>query len=198
MPGLSEITDWKEFERLCADLLDAEGFTIQDEAHVDRSGVDFVAVEEYRSHDPRRVIKVKWRVQCKHFRSGANVGRKEIEEILVGFEATRAPDEGLLVMVSADYTEPASAVIDRYVETHPSVKIALWNGRHLLTRLDRHPHLLERYGVMQPSSQYVPLFKPLSGLAQGRVLLISDQSALAHDLGFGLRQAGFDVFFLPF
>ena len=55
MAGLSKITDWKEFERLCADLLAAEGFTIQNEAHVDRSGIDFVAVEEYRSHDPRRV-----------------------------------------------------------------------------------------------------------------------------------------------
>ena len=65
--GLQNLSDWKDFERLCADLLSAEGFIVQSEPYVDRTGVDIVAVEEYRSHDPNRVIRVNWQVQCKYF-----------------------------------------------------------------------------------------------------------------------------------
>src|SRR5258708_6938668 len=125
--SLRHISEWKDFERLCADLLEAEGFVVTNEPSVDTSGTDFEAIEEYRSHDPTRSVSIRWRVQCKHYaQSGRNLDRTEMEGILVSFEATRMQEDGLLVMISTDYTEPARRVWDAYVEKHPSIRIQVW------------------------------------------------------------------------
>lgn len=199
MSILGQFPDWKQFERLCADLLESEGFIVESEPGVDRSGTDIRATEEYRSHDPSRVIRVRWRVQCKHFAPSArNLGRKDVEESLYAFEATRAPDEGLFLIVSTDYTEAAKEVLDRYLVLHPSSKITVWNARQILAKLDRHPQLLQRYGITRVESNYVAAISPLSRFAPCKVLLLSDQSVLAHNLASALRYAGFEVVFLPF
>src|ERR1700726_2864928 len=99
MTFLNRMVDWKEFEHLCADLLTAEGFRIEYEPSLDRDGVDIVATEYYRSHDPTRTITIRWRVQCKHYvRSGRNLGRKGVEDALNAFELSRQFNEGLLLM----------------------------------------------------------------------------------------------------
>jgi hypothetical protein len=199
MSVLSQFSDWKQFERLCADLLESEGFVVVSEPGVDRSGTDIRVMEEYRSHDPTRTIRVRWRVQCKHFApSGRNLGRKDVEESLYAFEATRAPDEGLFLIVSTDYTEAAKEVLDQYLILHPSSRITVWNARQILARLDRHPQLLRRYRIARIESDYIAAISPLSRLASRRVLLLSDQSALAHNLASALRHAGFELVFLPF
>src|SRR6185369_12516816 len=101
-----ERLDWKNFERLCADLLEAEGFIIESEPFVDRKGADLIAVEIYQSHEPTRQVRKRWRVQCKHYAgSGRNLGRKEIEEALFNYGANRGPDDGLFLIVDTDYTE---------------------------------------------------------------------------------------------
>src|SRR5947199_8873186 len=101
-----EKLDWKNFERLCADLLAAEKFIIESEPFVDRTGADIIATEIYQSHDPNRKKHVRFRVQCKHYAgSGNNLGRKEVEEVLYNFSVNRGPNDGLLFMVDTDYTE---------------------------------------------------------------------------------------------
>jgi hypothetical protein len=196
---LDQVDNWREFERLCADLLASEGFLIDAEPSVDSSGTDIVVTEEYRSHDPSRVIRVKWRVQCKHYaRSGRNLGRREVEEAITAFEATRSPDEGLFLIVSSDYTEPARRVIDRYVATRPSAKVTIWNRRQLIAKLERHPELLTRYGVSLPSPDYLSALSPVARFSPATVLLISDQSPFAHNLARALRRNGFEVVFVPF
>lgn len=197
MSALARITDWKQFERFCADLLECEGFLVQSEPRVDRTGIDIRAVEEYRSHDPNRVIRVHWRVQCKHFAlSGTNLGRKEVEEALFSFEATRTAEEGLFLFVSTDYTEPAKEVVDRYIASHQSAKVTLWNQRQIIARLDRHPHLSRRYGISRLEHDYVSSFSELSIFAPRRILMLSDQSPLAHNLSSCLRRLGFEIVFL--
>ena len=104
MTILKNIKDWKQFERFCADLLEAEAFCVISEPSVDRTGIDIKAQEVYRTHDPNRSITVNWRIQCKHFAaSGKKLGRKEVEECLTSYEATRDHDEGLFIIVSTDY-----------------------------------------------------------------------------------------------
>lgn len=197
--GFENLSGWKDFERLCADLLNAEGFVVESEPFVDRTGVDIVAVEEYRSHDPDRVIHVTWRIQCKHYAdSGKNLGRKEAEESLYSYEVNRKPDEGLFLIVDTDYSEPAKDVIDGYVSQHPDARVVLWNQRQLVSRLERHPHLLARYGLALSKPDYVSVLAPLAKLGPVRTLLISDQSVLAHNLASALGAAGFDLVFLPF
>ena len=106
MASLFDKLDWKQFERLCADIFAAEGFVIESEPFVDRTGVDIMALEIYRSHDPNRQIQIMWRVQCKHYAgSGNNLGRKEVEESLYSFSVNKGPKEGLLLIVDTDYTE---------------------------------------------------------------------------------------------
>src|ERR1700682_3365041 len=147
--------DWTDFERLCADLLAAEGLTVESESSVDRSGVDFVAVEDYRSHDPTRVISVRWRVQCKHYGpSGTNLSRNEVEKILDSF-VVRGPHDGLFIITSADFTEPANNALREYLTVHPEARFLCWNRRQLLAHLDRHQNLLKRYGIATFSPDYV-------------------------------------------
>jgi hypothetical protein len=199
MTSLFDNLDWKQFERLCADILAAEGFIIESEPFVDRTGVDITASEIYRSHDPNRQIQIKWRVQCKHYSgSGKNLGRKEVEECLYSFSVNRGPKDGLLLMVDTDYTEAAKEVIDRHISLNPGVLITIWNQRQLATRLERHPHLCIRYGIPLIKADYVTLLSSLKRFGSVKTLFISDQSALAHNLMTGLRVAGFDLTFLPF
>ncbi len=197
---LAKITDWKQFERFCADLLECEGFLVQSEPHVDRSGIDIRVIEEYHTtHDPNRVIRMRWRVQCKHYAvSGSNLSRKDVEEALYSFDATRSPDEGLFLIVSTDYTEPAKEVIDQYLENHPTAKITIWNQRQIIAKLDRHPQLLRRYGITRIEPDYFSAISELSSFAPCRILFLSDQSPLAHNLASALRHSGFETVFLPF
>ena len=121
-----------------------------------------------------------------------------MSEAIYSYEVNRKADEGLFLIVDTDYSEPAKQVIDGYVEQHPDARIALWNQRQLAARLERHPHLLARYGLSLPRSDPVAAFAPLKRLGPVRTLLLSDQSALAHNLTSALGAAGFDVTFLPF
>jgi hypothetical protein len=199
MSILKQIPDGKQFERLCADLLECEGFIVESEPYVDRSGTDIRAVEEYRSHVPGRTIRVSWRVQCKHYaKSGDNLGRKEVEEAIYAFEATRSANDGLFLFVSTDYTEPAQEVVDKYVANHPTAKVTLWNGRQIIARLERHQHLHRRYGLSPIETEYLSCLMPLAHLTPCRVLYLSDQSALAHNLASALKRAGFELVFVPF
>ena len=194
-----EKLDWKDFERLCADLLAAEKFIIESEPFVDRTGADIIATEIYQSHDPNRKKHIRFRVQCKHYAgSGNNLGRKEVEESLYNFIANKGPSDGLLFMVDTDYTEAAKEVIDKYISLNPGVEISLWNQRHLVTLLERHPHLLLRYNLPLAKVDYLSILSSLKYVSPIRTLLISDQSAMAHNLTAALRAAGFDITFLPF
>jgi len=194
-----ERLDWKNFERLCADLLEAEGFIIESEPFVDRKGADLIAVEIYQSHEPTRQVRKRWRVQCKHYAgSGRNLGRKEIEEALFNYGANRGPDDGLFLIVDTDYTESAKETVDQYTTINPGAIVTIWNQRQLTTRLERHPHLLARYNLPIADVDYLSAISSLKRFGNVRTLLISDQSPLAHNLTSGLRAAGFDLTFLPF
>ncbi len=197
--GFKKLDDWKDFERLCTDLLDAEGFLIESEPYVDRTGADIIAVEVYQSHDPKRQIRIRWRVQCKHYAgSGSNLGRKEVEESLYNYGANRGVDDGLFLIVDTDYTETAKETIDKYIHLNAGSKVTMWNQRQLATRLERHPHLLLRYGLALPKVDYLSILSSLTTFGSVRTLLISDQSAMAHNITSILRSAGFDITFLPF
>lgn len=191
---LDRLRDWKAFERLCADLLEAEHFVVTAEPSVDTSGIDIEAVEEYRSHDPARTFKLRWRVQCKHYaHSGKNLDRTEIESILVGFEATRGSVDGLLIMTSTDYTEPAKRAWDKYAQNHRDARIQVWNGRQIVAKLARHPAIAYRYGLTVVANDTATPMLAISHLLPCSALVISDQSPLAHDVAATLARAGCDV-----
>jgi hypothetical protein len=196
---LERLGTWKDFERLCADLLEAERFVVVNEPSVDTSGVDLEAIEEYKAHDPKRTLTLRWKVQCKHYApSGRRLDRAEMEAILVAFEAVRRTDDGLLIMISTDYTEPARRVWDEYARNHASVRIQVWNARQILAKLDRYPHIARRYGIAEgATSDDRAIFNSLEGFAPCTVLFLSDQSPLAHDLAEGCARAGFTISFLP-
>ena len=197
MSILTVVKDPKIFERLCADLLSAEGFQIDSEPYVDRSGTDILAVEEFRSHASEQTIRVHWRVQCKHYaRSGRNLGRKETEEAITSYQATRSPDEGLFLIVSTDYTEESKTVIDRFTQGNPTARVTLWNQRQVVARLERHGEILRRYNLSPHATNFYESLAPLGKLAPAEVLFVSDQSAFAHQLASGLRRAGLSIVFL--
>lgn len=192
------IRHWKDFERLCADLLEAEGHRIEAEPSVDRSGTDIVTTQEYQSHNGD-TFRLTWHVQCKHYASsGQSLGRKEAEEILCQYQARRKPNEGLLVMVDTDYSEEAKNVTDIFLSNHADARIEIWNRRQLRARIERHPHILARYHLDAEDGEYLSAFADLRLRQEMSVLVVSDQSALAHHLTSVLRSLAFDVTFLPF
>lgn len=175
------LDDWKAFERLTADILEAEGFRVISEPSVDRSGVDIVAEEVLASHAGATRV-VRWFVQCKHYAgSGQSIGRKELEEIVYCFNART--EEGLLIVTDTDIGETAGQSLDRYLEGMGRGKLAkVWNRRELENRLLRHPIYLEKYDIgSQPSPQNKSVLEH-AGLFSKRILIISDSSPLSYQL----------------
>jgi hypothetical protein len=60
--GFENLSNWKDFERLCTYVLATKEFSIESEPFVDRAGIDFLAVEEFRSYDRGDIIRIRWRV----------------------------------------------------------------------------------------------------------------------------------------
>jgi hypothetical protein len=192
------ISHWKDFERLCADLLEAEGHKVEAEPFVDRKGTDLTTTQEYQSHNGDS-IRLTWHVQCKHYAlSGKSLGRKEVEEILNQYQARRKAGDGLLVLVDTDYSEEARNVTDTFLANHPDARIEIWSRRQLRARIERHPHILARYRLNIQNSEYISVFTNLKPQEEMSALVISDQSALSHHLTSILRSLSFDVTFLPF
>lgn len=196
---LSKIGDWKQFERFSADLMQAEGFSILSEPFVDQDGVDFLALEKYKSHATDRVIEVKWRVQCKHYATSGNcLRRSETQRIIYNYETSRELDEGLFIIVSTDYSSGALNSIEKYVENKKDAKICIWNERQILVLLERHPEIAKRYGLQIQRSHYEEELSVLGKIGPKKILVISDQSVFAHNLVRGFGAAGFEVVFIPF
>jgi|HubBroStandDraft_2_1064218.scaffolds.fasta_scaffold62093_2 hypothetical protein len=199
MTDLHRLKDWKHFERLCADLLEAEGFQIEEEPSVDTTGIDIVATCEYRAHAQNlKPIKVRWLVQCKHLApSGRNLNRQELAEILTNYWARRGANDALLVMISSDYTEPAMRSVQDAIKDKVGAEVMIWNGRQIVALLERHPYLINRYGLAATTDTASTPKLILPNTPDRPVLIISDQSALAHDLHNYLQSAGLHVIFLP-
>jgi len=108
------------------------------------------------------VIRVRWRVQCKHYaQSGKRLNRDEAIRILHLFDLTAAPDEGLFVVVSTDYTEDAKRVFDEYLLRKLTKFITIWNQRQLVSKLERHPDILQRYGLQVADVDFLSVFSTL-------------------------------------
>src|SRR5580692_5950927 len=180
MTDLHRLKDWKHFERLCADLLEAEGFQIEEEPSVDTTGIDIVATCEYRAHAQNlKPIKVRWLVNCKHLApSVRNLNRKELAEILTNYWARRGANAALLVMISSDYTEPAMRSVQDAIKDKVGAEVMIWNGRQIVALLERHPYLINRYGLAATTDTASTPKLILPNTPDRPVLIISDQSAL--------------------
>jgi hypothetical protein len=202
MIDLRRILDWKTFERMCTDLLQSRGFRIQNEPSVDTSGNDIVATCDYFAHDKNfKPVQIRWHIQCKHYvMSGKNLGRDDLANILVNFQASRNHGDALLIITSSDYTEPAMRLVEKFNREGPAPGVEIWNGRQVAAYLDQDPDLARRYDLLTPTvvAAHAPVEQlSLSNNPHGPILLISDQSALAHDLCSMLQVAGLAVVFLP-
>lgn len=65
-------------------------------------------------------------------------------------------------------------------------------------RLERHPEILRRYGLSLAAANYLDLLSSIKEYSSTDILLISDQSALAHNLASVFRSTGFTLHILPF
>ncbi|MBM4033457.1 MAG: hypothetical protein FJ291_16970 [Planctomycetes bacterium] len=187
--GSPDSVRWKQFEKLVADLLEAEGFRVLQEPSVDRSGIDILAEETVPSHSGLE-HRVRWLVQCKDYARGKrNLGRRETEEILGCFQVKE--QDALLIVVNTDITEDAIRVIEEYKRGAPLAKrlIKIWNRRELENRLLRHPAVARKYGLaVQPSTSSLCPFGE-GELAGKSVLVVSDTSPFAYQLFTCLNRA---------
>lgn len=197
-PDFKILETGSQFEDLCIDLLSAEGFIIEREASVDIFGFDIIALQEFKSHSGEK-LTIRWFVQCKHYaKSGNSLGREVVEKYISTYNTIKKPNEGLLFIVDTNYTEPAKIRIDEFLELHKGAHVKIWNQRHLSTMLDRHPNLLSKYNLELSKINYVDHFSSLSSFSEKKILIISDQSNIAHNLTSIFRQNNFQLTFLPY
>jgi len=197
--GLNSLSR-EQFVGLCGELLGAEGYAVERVAAGCQEGGDLIAIEDYRSHaaaDP--VGRVRWHVRCEHQSgSGTDIAQQAVRAALHNYQASKAQGDGLMLIADTDYSGPARTMIEEHVQRHPDARVDGWDRRQLTARLNRHPHLTNRYGLPSVRTDYLSILDPLRELGSVRTVLISDQSAMAHNLSSALQRAGFDVTFLPF
>lgn len=138
---------WEQFEKLCVDLLEAEGFmnVMASGGAGGDQGRDISAEELITSRTGKQWI-LQWMVQCKHYAaSGRSVGHREVADI-IDFLSTHDAD-GLLVITDTNLTASLVKKLEKFDrdKKHP-YKAVFWNGHRLRKLLlERHLNLLARY-----------------------------------------------------
>lgn len=140
-----------EFQRLCFDLLQAEGCrNVSGLGKGPDQGVDItidVPITSPLGDDFKSYI-----VQCKWYKQERSVGENEIGNIIDYLSMHSA--DGLLMITSAYFTGTALnkyRALDR-TNKHP-YEIKLWDGHELTNRLNKHPEIISRYFYKEKPQQ---------------------------------------------
>ena len=139
--------NWEQFEQLCVDLLEAEGFTnvVPSGGWGGDQGRDIAAQESITSRTGKQWT-VQWMVQCKHYAvSGRSVGHRDVTGI-IDFLSTHNAD-GLFVITDTSLTASLVKKLEEFDrDKRLPYRTAFWDGHRLQNLLlDRHPKLLLRY-----------------------------------------------------
>jgi len=189
-----ELDDYA-FRHLVLDLLRAEGMAITEPV---RSSDDILVSESVHSHR-NPTLSLRWRLYLAHQRMAqAHLESNQAERLLAEFDERRRAGEGLLLVSDGEPDEQARRLLVRYVRRNPETRLAIWNRRQLSARLERQTHLQYRYSLRLPQHDVNRGLALLTHFAPLRVLFVSDQSAIAHDLHQALRSAGFEVVLASF
>jgi hypothetical protein len=142
-PDFDQLADHLAFQRLCGDLLIAEGCcNLRGPGTGADQGADLLL--DVPAETPLGRELVPYIVQCKWNATGNNVGASEISDVLGFLSLHRAI--GLLIITSSDFSGTAvtkANAID--VDTANPYRVKLWNGVEVRRRLRRHPSLTAQY-----------------------------------------------------
>jgi len=189
-----ELDDYA-FRHLVLDLLRAEGMAVTEPV---RPADDILVSESVYSHR-NATLNLRWRLYLAHQRMAqARLKPIQVERLLKEFDERRRTGEGLLLASDSEPDEEAWRLFTHYARRNPETRLAIWNGRQLSARLERQAHLQYRYSLRLSQHDVNRSLAPLIRFVPLRVLLISDQSAIAQDLHQALRSAGFEVVIVPF
>lgn len=147
---LKALEDSTTFERLCADVLIAEGcLNVRGIGTGPDQGSDILI--DVPNHTPLLEETVPFIVQCKWYSDGNTVGEREISDVLGYLSLHNA--KGLLLITSSRFSGTAvtkANAIDR--DTTNPYRVLLWDAAELWRRIRRHPFLVARYWYS--SSEY--------------------------------------------
>ena len=141
----SRLKDWKQFQDLCADLLEAEGFK---NVHSAGTGPDFgrdLWAEEELEFSAGLSETIKWIVQCKHYAgSGRAVGAGEIKEIQDYLELHKA--DGILIITDTSLSSAAVLKLEKFNDSKSNpYHAAFWDKRILTNKLLSHRDVFRKY-----------------------------------------------------
>ena len=179
------VLSWSDFEKLCGDLLEADGFEVEP-LPVGAPGADFIAIRIYRDHQGHE-LRQPWLVQCKNYAgSKRSVRAGDIQGI---GDFARANDcKGVIVVTSTSISRPAEDILKGSGEHE------VWDARRLQVMLERHPDVAKRYGLATQATQSWPLGDAPANL---KALVVSDGTPLSYSVSHALRSAGMLVTHIP-
>jgi Restriction endonuclease len=141
--NFNELEDHFSFQRLCGDLLLAEGCcNMRGPGTGADQGADLLV--DVPTDSPLGRELVTYVVQCKWYAPHRSVRADELGDVLGFLSLQRAT--GLLIITTGDFSGTAvtkANSIDRD-PTNP-YRVKLWNGTELSRRLRRHPTLVARH-----------------------------------------------------
>ena len=147
MIDFTKIESGQDFEDLCADLLEAEGFKVRHSGVGPDRGMDIIAETDihYGVGNPERFI---WLIQCKHKNKGS-VDRSNLRDYIKDIPKHRADgyflitDTHLATTIEEDFTNVDISNDFRF-------KARYWDKRTLENKLNQHQWILEKYGLGEP------------------------------------------------
>jgi len=143
----TKVKSGQDFEDLCADLLEAEGFKVRHSGVGPDRGMDIIAEKDfsYGVGNPERFI---WLIQCKHKNKGS-VDRSDLRDYIKDIPKHGA--DGYFLITD---THLASTVEDDLTNVDKSndfrFKARYWDKRILENKLNQHQWILEKYGLGEP------------------------------------------------
>ena len=137
-----------QFERLCADLLEAskgwENVEWNTSTNASDRGRDISAFSVI--HDETRgTIREKAIIQCKHLIK-TNVSPKDIKNI-PNISLTHYDVDLYIIMTSGKVTDQVTQIVDSWNEKNQKPSVSIWVDWKLEQLLVKHPEIIKAYGL---------------------------------------------------
>jgi hypothetical protein len=164
--SFSSIENGIEFENLCADLLESEGFQIKKGSSVGPDGGCDLIVLENRESLTGYTENIRWLVQCKHRGNPYNtIGPREIGNI-ANIVAEHNAD-GYFLITDAHLTIGTINQLNAVARSSITrINVAYWDYRILCNHLLTHRYIIEKYlpNLLEPERSELSVLNPFIGL----------------------------------
>lgn len=147
--NLKKLESSSEFEKMCADLLYAEGCTnVRGLGVGPDAGRDILIDIDFTS--PVNQYRQTYLVQCKWFGKQKSISTAEVDAVYGSIPIHNA--QGLIFITASSFSGSCVTKMEAINNDRASYKVFLWDGNEVIRRLHRYPELIAKYWHAAKSS----------------------------------------------